>query len=122
MKSLTEILWEILQFWKKPKKLKLDEDFQFHDFPDTDLTGIRILKGPYAGVLYYYTNAAVEEQGYLATLKFGYMIVDSANYAKNELEKDEKCVTMLGDILSEIILMEGNFESPRTFYSEKSDL
>ncbi len=86
------------------------------------MTGIRILKGPYAGVLYYYTNAAVEEQGYLATLKFGYMIVDSANYAKNELEKDEKCVTMLGDILSEIILMEGNFESPRTFYSEKSDL
>jgi hypothetical protein len=112
----------MLQFWKKPKKLKLDEDFRFHDFPDTDLTGIRILRGSYAGVLYYYTNAAVEEQGYLATLRFGYMVVDSGNLNKMDLEKDENFVTMLGDILSEIILMEGNFESPRTFYSEKSDL
>ena len=112
----------MLQFWKKPKKLVLDQDFEFHDFPDTDLTGIRILSGPYAGILYYYTNAAVEEQGYLATLRFGYMIVDSGNHNKNELEKDENFVTMIGDILSEIILMEGNFESPRTFYSEKSNL
>jgi hypothetical protein len=117
-----ETLWEMLQFWKKPKKLNLDEDFQFHDFPETDLTGIRILKGPYAGVLYYYTNASVEESGHLATLKFGFMIVESANHSKNDLEKDENYVIMLGDILSEIILMEGNFESPRTLYSEKSDL
>lgn len=112
----------MLQFWKKPKKLVLDQDFEFYDFPDTDLTGIRVLSGPYAGVLYYYTNAGVEEQGYLATLRFGYITVDPNNYSVKDLETDEKYVTLLGDILSEIILMEGNFESPRTIYSEKSDL
>jgi len=112
----------MIRFWKKPKKLKLNIDFKFYDFPETDLTGIEILTEPYAGVLYYYTNANVTEQGYMATLRFGYMIVKSGQYSKGVLETDEKFVTILGDILSEIILMDGKFESPRKFYSEESDL
>lgn len=112
----------MLQFWKKPKKLILNEDFKFYDFPETDLTGIELLREPYQGVVYYYTNANVSDQGYLATLKFGYMIVNSGNHTQVSLERDEEFITLIGDILSEIILMDGQFESPRKFYSEESNL
>ena len=112
----------MIQFWKKPKKLILDKDFKFIDFPETDLTGIELLKEPYENVVYYYTNANISEQGYLATLKFGYMIVNPGKHGQLSLEKDENFVTMIGDILSEIILMDGQFESPRKFYSEESNL
>lgn len=112
----------MIRFWKKPKKLQLDVDYKLHDFPETDLTGIEVLKEPYEGVIYYYTSANISDQGYLATLKFGYMIVNPGKHNQLALEADENFVTMMGDILSEIILMDGQFESPRKFYSEESNL
>ena len=117
-----EKLWNLILSWKSQKKYELDVDYKLVDFPDTDLTGIEILKDPYSGVVYYYTNANVAEQGMMATLKFGYMIVNPGKYTPSVLESDEKFVTMMGDILSEIILMDGQFESPRKFYSEESNL
>lgn len=117
-----EKLWNLILFWKNRKKFELDINYKFIDFPETDLTGIEILIGPYSGVVYYYTNANVVEEGYMARLKFGYMIVNSGKHDRLSLEKDENFVIMMGDILSEIILMDGQFESPRKFYSEESNL
>lgn len=117
-----EKLWNLILFWKNPTKYELNVHYKFVDFPETDLTGIEILKEPYTGVVYYYTNANVAEQGIMATLKFGYMIVNPGKYTPSLLESDENFVTMMGDILSEIILMDGQFESPRKFYSEESNL
>lgn len=121
MKSLMATLWAKLAFWKT-KPLKEGVDFAFYDFEDTDLTGIAILKGDYAGVLFYYTNAGITEEGMVARLKFGYQIVNSAEFGRDYLEKDEKFVTMLGDILTQIILTEDQIESSRTIYSEKSSI
>lgn len=121
MKSLMETLWAKLAFWKT-KPLKEGVDFVFHDFEDSDLTGIVILKGDYAGVVYYYTNANIAEEGMIARLKFGYQIVNSNEYGRDYLEKDEKFVTMIGDILTQIILTEDQIESSRTIYSEKSSI
>ena len=70
----------------------------------------------------YYTRAGVVEEGYLARLKFGYMIIDSGDYTKKYLESDEKFVIMLGDILTELIMMEEKIEPTRTLYSEESNL
>lgn len=117
-----EALWDKIAFWKKPKKFEPGVDYEFHDFEDSDLTGIRIIQGPYAGVLYYYTGASVAEEGLGAVFKFGYQVVDSGNHTRKDLDSDENFVTMMGDILTTIILMDGQFESPRTFYSEKSSI
>jgi hypothetical protein len=117
-----EKLWNLISFWKNQKKYELDVDYKFVDFPDTDLTGIELLKDPYSGIVYYYTNANVAEAGLMATLKFGYMIVNPGKYPSSLLETDEKFVTIMGDILSEIILMDGQFESHRKLYSEESNL
>lgn len=117
-----ETLWETLKFWKKPKRFKEKIDYEFYDFEDSDLRGIRILRGKYSQVLYYYTSAGITEEGMGARLKFGYQIVKSGEHDRKALENDEEFVTMLGDILTHIILMDGNFESTRTFYSEKSNL
>jgi len=43
-------------------------------------------------------------------------------YDKNDLNNDAKFVTMLGDILTELILTEEKLEPTRTLYSEKSDI
>jgi len=116
-------LWEKLLFWKKkPSSYKIDVDFSLHEIQDSDLNSINILKGAYAGVSYYYTRAGIVEEGYLARLKFGYMIIDSGHYTTKYLESDEKFVIMLGDILTELIMMEEKIEPTRTLYSEESNL
>ena len=115
-------LWDKIAFWKKPNGLVQDVDYKFHDFEDSDLTGIRVLQGPYAGVLYYYTGASIAEEGFGAVFKFGYQVVESAEFTRKQLDDDEKFVTMMGDILTTIILMDGQFESPRTFYSQESNI
>ena len=124
MKSLMVILWEKMLFWnlKKHKKFKENIDYKFHNFPDTDLTGIEILRTEYAGIVYYYTYASVSEDINMANLKFGYHVVKSMNYDKNDLNNDAKFVTMLGDILTELILTEKQIEPTRTLYSEESDI
>jgi hypothetical protein len=112
----------MLMFWKAPKSIEVGKDFSFHDFEDSDLTGILILRPKYENVIYYYTNASIEEVGMGARLKFGYQIVKSGNHIKKDLENSEDFVTLLGDILSQIILTETQIESPRKIYSEESDL
>jgi len=122
MKFLMDRLWAMLMFWKAPKSIEVGKDFSFHDFEDSDLTGILILRPKYENVIYYYTNASIEEVGMGARLKFGYQIVKSGNHNKKDLEDSEDFVTLLGDILSQIILTETQIESPRKIYSEESDL
>ena len=112
----------MLMFWRAPKSIEVGKDFSFHDFEDSDLTGILILRPKYEGVIYYYTNASIEEVGMGARLKFGYQVVKPGNHTKKDLENSEEFVTMLGDILSQIILSETQIESPRKIYSEESDL
>ena len=111
-----------MMFWKKPKKFKESIDFKLHDFEDTDLTGIEILRGVYAGVVYYYTYASVTEELNMAKLKFGYHVVNLMKYDKDALTEDATFVTMLGDILTELILTEKQIEPTRTLYSEESDI
>lgn len=115
-------LWDKMMFWKKPKKFKEGVDFKFHDFEDTDLTGIEILRGDYAGILYYYTYASVTEELNMAKLKFGYHVVNLMKYDRDALTDDASFVTMLGDILTELILTEKQIEPTRTLYSQESDI
>ena len=42
---------------------KENEDYRFIDFTDSELTGIQIIKGEYAGFVYHYGKVRVKEQG-----------------------------------------------------------
>jgi hypothetical protein len=104
------------------KKYKEGVDYQFVDFNDSDLTGIGLLIEEYKGVLYHYHKARVVEEGELAKLQFGFTIVHPGEYDIDTLTNDEKLHTIMGDILTELIMTNKYNEQTRTEHSQKPDL
>lgn len=121
-----EAFWKKILFWKnwtKPKTPKEGVDYEFYNIEESDLTGIKLLKGSYREVTYYYGTVSMKEQGALATLSFEYRILNPNNYTEEELQNDSKFVTLLGDILTEIIISESAYhEQIRKDHSEEFDL
>jgi hypothetical protein len=112
----------MFNFGRKKKKVpKEGEDYKFIDFTNSELTGIMVLKGEYAGIVYHYGKVRVKEQGEFATLEFGFTLVNSGKHDIDLLQKDEEFVTIMGDILSEILTKSDN-EPIRTNHIEESDL
>lgn len=110
-----------MSFKKKKPKYQINEDFQFLPSDDEKITGIGILKGKYAGVLYHYGKAKVIEEGEFARLTFDYTIIHTPNFTVHELQTDEEFHTMIGDILTEI-LMEKADEETRNYNTEEFDI
>ena len=113
-----EVLWEKIQFWKTPKNPKLNKDYEFHNLDDSDLTGIRLLTGDYRGVIYLYGRVGIEEKGAIAALQFDYNVINPGNHTIESLQSDDKFVTIIGDILRELLI---NGQT-RTINTEESDL
>ena len=104
-----ETLWEKLQFWKKKPKMPLeDKDYRFINFTNSEITGIQILQGEFAGVVYHYGRARVEEAGEFAKLQFGYTLVHPGKHDIDELQNNEDFVTIMGDILTSILMKQSN--------------
>lgn len=112
-------LWEMISFQKKPKAPKIDLDYELYNYPDSDLTGVRLLRGEYQGVIYYYGKVKFSELGEVGQLSFGFQVTHPGKHDYNSLQTDEKFVTIMGDILREILL---NNEQTRTQHTEESDL
>jgi hypothetical protein len=108
-------------FEKKKKVPKEGEDYKFVDFTDSDITGIMILKGDYAGVVYHYGKVRVKEQGEFATLEFGFTLINSGKHDIDLLQNEDNFVTIMGDILSEILMKQAN-EPTRNHDPEEFDL
>jgi hypothetical protein len=104
------------------KKYKEDIDYKFVDFKDSDLTGIELLTENYKGVLYHYHKARVVEEGELAKLQFGFTIVHPGEYDIDDLTKDEELHTIMGDILTELIMTNKYNEQTRTNDTQEPDL
>ena len=85
-------------------KYKEDLDFKWIEFNNSEITGIQLLTGRYAGVVYHYSKAKVIEEGEIARLQFGYTIVHPGEYDIDELTKDETFVTIMGDMLNQILM------------------
>jgi hypothetical protein len=83
-------------------------DYKFIDFTDSELTGIQILKGEYAGVVYHYGKVRVKEQGEMGVLEFGYTLVNPGKHDIDQLQNEENFVTIMGDILTEILTKQAN--------------
>ena len=122
MKSLIAALWDKMLFWKKKQmKYKHNEDFQLIQSDDNKITGIGILKGKYAGVLYHYGQAKIVEEGEVARMVFDYTLINTGDFTLHELQTDEEFHTMIGDILTEI-LMEKADEETRNHHFEEFDI
>jgi hypothetical protein len=104
------------------KKYKEDIDYKFVDFEDSDLTGIGLLTGNYKGVLYHYQKARVVQEGELAKLQFGFTIVHPGEHVIDDLTKDEELHTIMGDILTELIMTNKYNEQTRTDDSQEPDI
>lgn len=112
--------WEKLKNWlKKPKPPKEGVDFEFFDFPDSDLTGIHLLKGEYRGVIYYYKMASFSEAEGYPKLTFSYEIYQTGKLTHTELITDQNFDKLIGEILTELLV---NNEKTRTDDIEESDL
>lgn len=95
--------WEkIKNCLKKPKTPKEGIDFSFFDFPDSDLTGIRLLRGEYQDVIYYYRGVRFSED--TCKLSFEYDIYQTGKLMHTELTTDKKFDKLVGDILTEILV------------------
>lgn len=118
-----ETLWEkVTQFFYKKKKMPLEGvDYKFIDFTDSELTGIQVLKGEYAGVIYHYGKVRVKEQGEMGVLEFGYTIVNPGKHDIDALQNDDGFVTIMGDTLTEILTRQAN-ETIRKDDSEEFDI
>ena len=118
-----ETLWEkLLQFFSKRKKMpKEGVDYKFIDFTNSDITGIQLLKGLYINVVYHYGKVRVKPQGEVGVLEFGYTIVQSGKHDIDELQKNQDFITIMGDILTEILTKQTN-ETARNYNFEEPDL
>ena len=118
-----ETLWEKLLFWKKwKKKVPIEgKDFKFIDFTNSEITGIQIIEGEYAGVVYHYGKVRVVPQGEMGVLQFGYTIVNSGKHDIDTLTTDENFSTMMGDILTEILTKQ-QYETLRKDDNQEFDI
>lgn len=101
-------LWENLQFWKKQSmKIKEFKDYRLFDYqyPDgRNATGIELFIKGYEGVLYHYQEARVVEEGEFGRLQFGYTLLEPGEHSFDELQNDENFVTIMGEILTQVLL------------------
>jgi hypothetical protein len=89
------------------------EDYKLVESDDGKVTGVGILKGVYAGVLYHYGQAQIREEEDHARVVFDYTIVNPGSHDIDDLTKDTEFHTIIGDILTEILLSKAEHEKIR---------
>lgn len=108
MKSHIAALWDKMMFWKKSMTPQYNVDYQLIDSDEGDITGVGIKTGKFAGVLYHYGKARINEEGELARLQFSYTIVSSPTIPIDDLIIDEEFHKFIGDILTDILMSQEN--------------
>lgn len=96
--------WKTIQFWKKPKMLEEGKDYRFVDFQDSEMTGVELLTPEYLGVVFHYGKVRIVEEGEVARLQFGYTLVHPGEHDIDALNSDENLYTIMGDILTYILI------------------
>ena len=104
---------EKMKFWKNKKSnYKLVE-------AKNGISCIEITSGKYSGVIYSYGTVKFSEEFGIPKLKFDYEVLQTGNYDVEALNNDQEFVTIMGDILTNIIIEN---EPIRTNNSQESDL
>jgi hypothetical protein len=116
-------LWERILFWKKPmNRYEEGRDFRLFMYGDGSVTAVELLVDGYEGICYHYHQARIVEEEGIAKLQYGYTILHSGNHDMDVLNSDEKFFTIMGDILSEILLKKLENEQTGTDNPQEPDL
>lgn len=83
-----------------------------------DGTWIEITSGKYASVVYSYGRVKFSDEIGIPKLSFGYTVLHSGHFDLETLQTDQEFVTIIGDILTEIIIKN---EPLRNNHTEESD-
>lgn len=98
---LLATLWDKIQFWKPKKRTP---EYRFQDAPMGDGTWVEITSGKYASIVYSYGRVKFSDEIGVPKLSFGYSILHSGHFDLEALQSDQDFVTIIGDILTEIII------------------
>lgn len=104
-----------MQFWKKPKKI----EYRFQNSSYDDATWVEITAGKYKSVVFSYGMVKFQNDLGMPKLSFDYTVLYSGEHDKDTLYNDNEFVTIIGDILTEIIIEN---EPTRTDNTEEFDL
>ena len=96
-----EALWEKILFWKTPKRKT--PEYHYIDAGEYS-TWVQITSGVYSGVVLSYGTVQFEPQMIVPILKFDYSIIHPGNHDFELLKTDQEFVTIIGDILTDIII------------------
>lgn len=107
--------------------LKLSEDYEFTEIilADEVVNAVKILKGEFVNVTYYYGHVKVIPEGEINRLAYQYTIWDSAGHTKGYITQSQEFTNFIGDVLVAIIADEndkGEYVSPRINDPEESSL
>lgn len=84
----------------------MNKEYTFVEKKDSEFYSLKIVHGPYTGVIYTYGAVTVQEdiENDVARLSFKYRIEDApAPLSKDELESNSEFNDYIGDILSQIL-------------------
>jgi len=103
------------KIFQKKKLLK----YKLQNSPVDDATWVEITDGKYSSVVFSYGTVRFSWELDIPKLQFSYDILHSGNHDSDLLKNDQEFVTMMGDILTEIIITN---EPIRTNNPQESDL
>jgi ABC-type Fe2+-enterobactin transport system substrate-binding protein len=86
--------------------INIDETVQFVEKPSSELYSLKVVQGPYLGVVYTYGKVTLHEDEANAQLnvKFDFKLDEvPENLNKEELQNSEDFKNFMGDILTQLL-------------------
>lgn len=109
----------MVALWEKMFQKKKLPKYKFQNSPWDESTWVEITEGKYSSVVFSYGMVRFSWELDIPKLKFSYNILHSGNHDLDLLKNDQEFVTIMGDILTEVIITN---ESTRTNNPQESDL
>jgi hypothetical protein len=90
----------------KSQMINLDETVQFVERPSSELYSLKVVQGPYLGVIYTYGKVSLheDEANVQLNVKFDFKIDEvPENLKKEDLEQSADFKNFMGDILTQLL-------------------
>jgi hypothetical protein len=97
------------------KKINVDKFIQFVEKGDSELYSLKVVQGPYSGVIYTYGKVQIKGTLEEPIVKFDFTINEVPKGKKKaKLEKSKRFKNFMGDILVSMLEEEINDKSTKT--------
>jgi len=111
------LFWPVQNQTTMKPLMKENEDYCFTEIPlgDDLVSAIKLLRGPFEHVVYYYGHVKIVPEGDVHKLAYQFTIWDSASFTRDQLTKSQEFMTHIGDVLVAIIADEnksGEYDGP----------